>query len=154
MGTRSNRLGEVVLTSTHNLCFEHKYEKYQSFYPEIFYFFLGGGGWGWEFSTYLNRRVFVMCSNTGKDTSTYHTLPEASKLQGIEIRTSLGLLHTSWLLGWRPAFLLDEVMTEGLPQFWIKKAFVTATCKHQNWYENFIQLFTENVETNFAVDYK
>ena len=38
-GSRSNRLGEAVLTSTHNLCFEHKYEKYQSFYPKIFFFF-------------------------------------------------------------------------------------------------------------------
>ena len=28
-----------VLTSTHNLCFEEKYEKYQSFYLKIFSFF-------------------------------------------------------------------------------------------------------------------
>ena len=32
MGTRSNRIGEAVLTSTHNLCFEQKYEKYQNLY--------------------------------------------------------------------------------------------------------------------------
>ena len=30
-GTRENRLAEAVLTSTHNLCFEQKYEKYQNF---------------------------------------------------------------------------------------------------------------------------
>ena len=30
---------EAVLTSTHNLCFEQKYGKYQNFYPNIFRFF-------------------------------------------------------------------------------------------------------------------
>ena len=33
-----NRLAEAVLTSTHNLCFEQKYEKYQSFLTENFQF--------------------------------------------------------------------------------------------------------------------
>ena len=55
MGTRWNRLGEAVLTSTHNLCFEQEYEKYQSFYLKIF-LFLGVV----KISIYLNRRVFVM----------------------------------------------------------------------------------------------
>ena len=32
---------EAVLTSTHNLCFEQKYEKYQNFYLKIFIFFGG-----------------------------------------------------------------------------------------------------------------
>ena len=32
----SNEYGEAVLTSTHNLCFELKYEKYQSFLSENF----------------------------------------------------------------------------------------------------------------------
>ena len=49
MGTRQNRLAEAVLTSTHNLCFEQKYEKYQNFYVLVV-----------KFSIYLNRRVFVM----------------------------------------------------------------------------------------------
>ena len=40
--------------STHNLCFEHEYEKYQIFLSEIFPFMVV------EFSIYLNRRVFVM----------------------------------------------------------------------------------------------
>ena len=40
--------------STHNLCFEQKYEKYQSFLSENFQLF-------WlKFSIYLNRRVLVM----------------------------------------------------------------------------------------------
>ena len=39
VGTRKNRLGEAVLTSTHNLCFEQKYEKYQNFYLKTFSFF-------------------------------------------------------------------------------------------------------------------
>ena len=45
---------EAVLTSTHNLCFEQKYEKYQSFSSENFQFL------EMKFSIYLNRRVFVM----------------------------------------------------------------------------------------------
>ena len=46
---------EAVLTSTHTLCFEHKYEKYHFFFfSEIFQFL------DVEISLYLNRRVFVM----------------------------------------------------------------------------------------------
>ena len=44
----------MVLTSTHNLCFEQKCEKYQNFYLKIFNFLVV------KFSVYLNRRVFVM----------------------------------------------------------------------------------------------
>ena len=47
-------LGEAVLTSTHNLCFEQKYEKYHSFLSENFHFLVV------KFSVYLNRHVFVM----------------------------------------------------------------------------------------------
>ena len=32
-------LGEAVLTSAHNLCFEQKYENYQNFSFEFFFFF-------------------------------------------------------------------------------------------------------------------
>ena len=39
--------------STHNVWFEQKYEKYQSFLPENFRFLEV------KFSIYLNRRVFV-----------------------------------------------------------------------------------------------
>ena len=56
MGTRSNRLGEAVLTSTHNLYFEQKYEKYQNFLSENFHFLVV------KFSVYKNRHVFVMPS--------------------------------------------------------------------------------------------
>ena len=48
-------LDEAVLTSTHNLCFEQKYEKYQNFLSEDCHVLVV------EFSVYLNRRVFVMC---------------------------------------------------------------------------------------------
>ena len=41
--------------STHNLCFEQKYEKYQNFYLKIFIFLVV------KFSIYLNRHVFLMC---------------------------------------------------------------------------------------------
>ena len=54
MGTRKNRLVEAVLTSTHNLCFEQKYEIYQNFLSENFSFLVV------KFSVYLNRRVSVM----------------------------------------------------------------------------------------------
>ena len=40
--------------STHNLCFEQKYEKYQNFLSENFQFLVV------QFSVYLNRHVFVM----------------------------------------------------------------------------------------------
>ena len=45
---------EAVLTSTHNLYFEQKYEKYQNFLSEKFPFLVV------KFSVYLYRHVFVM----------------------------------------------------------------------------------------------
>ena len=42
--------------STHNLCFEKKYEKYQNFLSENFHFLVV------KLSVYLNRHVFVMNS--------------------------------------------------------------------------------------------
>ena len=45
---------EAVLTSTHNLCFEQEFEKYQNFLFKIFPFLVV------KFSIYLNRRVFEM----------------------------------------------------------------------------------------------
>ena len=45
---------EAVLTSTHNLCFEQKCEKYQNIYLKICIFFCG------KISIYMNRLVFVM----------------------------------------------------------------------------------------------
>ena len=46
--------GEAVLTSTHSLCSEQKYKKYQNFYLKTFSFLV------LKFSIYLNRRAFVM----------------------------------------------------------------------------------------------
>ena len=43
--------------STHNLCFEQKYKKYQSFLSENFQFLEV------KFSIYLNRHVFVMAQS-------------------------------------------------------------------------------------------
>ena len=45
---------EAVLTSTHNLCFEQKYEKYRNFLSENFLVV--------KFLVYLNRHVFVIKS--------------------------------------------------------------------------------------------
>ena len=47
-------LDEAVLTSTHNLYFEQKYEKYQNFLSKHFQCLVV------IFSVNLNRRVFVM----------------------------------------------------------------------------------------------
>ena len=44
--------------STYNLCFEQKYEKYQSFFLSENFQFLEV-----KFSTYSNRHVFVMNPN-------------------------------------------------------------------------------------------
>ena len=58
MDTRKNRLVEVVITSTHNLCFEQEYEKHQNFYLKIFLFLVV------KFSTDLNRRFFFRNAKT------------------------------------------------------------------------------------------
>ena len=34
----AKKIGETVLTSTHNLCFKQKYENYQNFYLKAFSF--------------------------------------------------------------------------------------------------------------------
>ena len=54
MDTHKNRLAEAILTSTHNLCFEQEYKKYQNFLSEIFSFLEV------IFFIYLNRLVFGM----------------------------------------------------------------------------------------------
>ena len=46
--------GYLLELPRHNLCFEQKYEKYQSFLSENFQFLEV------KFSIYLNRHVFVM----------------------------------------------------------------------------------------------
>ena len=51
MGTRWNRLGETVLNSTHNLCVEQKYEKYQRFLSEKFQYL------EMKFSVYFNNEL-------------------------------------------------------------------------------------------------
>ena len=53
-GYSLNRFAKAVLTSTHNLCFEQKYENYQHFSSESFQFLVV------KLSVYLNRSVFVM----------------------------------------------------------------------------------------------
>ena len=53
--THLNHLIKEVLMSTHNLCFEQKYEKYQNFLSENSHFLQVV-----KFSVYLNRHVFVM----------------------------------------------------------------------------------------------
>ena len=49
-----SRLVEAALTSTHNLCFEQKYEKYQNILSVNFQFLEV------KFLVYFNRCVFVM----------------------------------------------------------------------------------------------
>ena len=54
MGTRYNRLSEAVLTCTHNLCFEQKYEKSKKLSPKIVIFTAVKNHY------MLHGRVFVM----------------------------------------------------------------------------------------------
>ena len=51
----AQNIAEAVLTSTHNLCFEPKYGKYQNFYRKIFSF------WWWNFQ-YIWIGVFAWCT--------------------------------------------------------------------------------------------
>ena len=55
MGTRKNHLGEAVLTSTHILCFLSRNMK-----NIRIFIWKTSSLWWWNFSIYLNRRVFVM----------------------------------------------------------------------------------------------
>ena len=62
ISAQKHRLWVLVLTSTFNLFFGQKYEKYQSFLSENFQFLEV------KFSIYLNRHVFVMNSTAlGKE---------------------------------------------------------------------------------------
>ena len=54
MGTRLNRLSEVVLTCTHNLCFEQKYENSKKYSTENCHFYSR------EKSLYLAWACFLM----------------------------------------------------------------------------------------------
>ena len=49
--------------STHNLCFEQKFEKYQNFFIRKFHFLV------LKFSVYLNRLVLVITSGSLLDKS-------------------------------------------------------------------------------------
>ena len=60
MGTVRTASPRRVLTSTHNLCFWQKYEKYGIFLSENLPFVVV------KFSIYLNRLVFVMGSTAMK----------------------------------------------------------------------------------------
>ena len=77
--------------STHNLCFEQKYEKYQNLYQKTSSFLVA------KFSVYLNRRVFVMYTITVK----YETCWE--KCLGFRVAVGKGsmlafLLFTFYLI--------------------------------------------------------
>ena len=67
------RRGEAVLTSTHNLCFEQKYEKYRRFLSENFQFL------EMKFSMYLNRLVFVMKSCVTSSVRSACTSPSTAR---------------------------------------------------------------------------
>ena len=92
MGTRQNRLGEAVLTSTHNLCFEQKYEKISEFLFEKFQFLEV------KFSIYLNRRVFVMGQKVITIAHPEHSSGELKiKHEARQFQMSVVLTH--WFFG-------------------------------------------------------
>ena len=72
--------------STHNLCFEQKYEKYQKFLSKNFHFLVG------KFSVYLNRRVFVMSCLDKKHAYDH---PQMNGIQLMGHKNSQKLLKTS-----------------------------------------------------------
>ena len=53
--------------STHNQCFEQKYEKYRTFLSENFHFLVV------KLSVYLNRHVFVMYNTMYVDSVQYRS---------------------------------------------------------------------------------
>ena len=58
VGTRYNRLTEAVLMSTHNLCFEQIYKKYQNFYLKTLSF------WWWNFQYIWIGVIFMRTAKT------------------------------------------------------------------------------------------
>ena len=61
--------------STHNLCFEQKYEKYQNFLSENFHFLVV------KSSVYLNRCVFIMLDDNERlCTKKHHEVIETVRL--------------------------------------------------------------------------
>ena len=56
MGTRKNRLNEAVLTCTHNICFEQKYENIKKNQLKIVIFT------SVKYRCILHGRVFIMSS--------------------------------------------------------------------------------------------
>ena len=94
-------LDEAVLTSTHNLCFEQKCEKYWFFYVKKCHFLVV------KFSVYLNRRVFVMhCFSekirigTGISQESYHEISILSLFENktTSSATILRDLVSQWFL--------------------------------------------------------
>ena len=81
--------------STHNLCFEQKYEKYQNFLSENFHFLVV------KLSIYLNRQVFVMPGMNGLlYYKTLHVIP----MSWVILATSATLSVTLCLGMFTPAF--------------------------------------------------
>ena len=74
MSTLQNRLAEAVLMSTHNLCFEQKYENYQSFLSDFFQFLEV------KFSIYLKRLFLVLTLRKGVNKSRQITSQRKSKV--------------------------------------------------------------------------
>ena len=80
---------EAVLTSTNNLCFEQKYEKYQIFLSENFPFLVV------KVSIYLNRHIFIMRSLLSKqnyETNKYCKF-ERNKLKNKPFNSVLQISH-------------------------------------------------------------
>ena len=80
-------LGEAVLTSTQNLCFEQKCEKYLKFLSEIFHFLVV------NFSVYLNRHVFVMLCGIRRSLFT-PSLGVTDRLCSVSVWLSLDTVFT------------------------------------------------------------
>ena len=97
--TASVRLIEAVLTGIHNLCFEQKFEKYQNFLVENFYFLVV------TFSVYLKRHVFVM---------------KGSKIEQLQQKHRLGAVSNITVVRLNPGFTSTKHSSLILIQFLIR----------------------------------
>ena len=82
------RTASVLLTSTYNLRFEQKYEKYQTFYLKNFHFLVV------KFSIYLDRCVFKM--NHGSFISRLQLIRRGSFHKTLSFLDICNIISCSW----------------------------------------------------------
>ena len=104
MGTRENRLGEAVLTSTHNLCFRAKIRKHEyPCKPQFYYIKVGWKGVFitqtcyhddvWQADEIMSGRSVILTVSTSRVNGITHVIQPKSTLQRAEIPTNNTQFH-------------------------------------------------------------